>query len=1051
MKKILSACFLLLCFFGKAQEASMELASTQTKDLFDLQLPIEESLHHEEPSENTMNEKAFAKITSEKNITSRTFYLPKSVAQGFYLISKVYESDEKAQELHQEQLKNGFASGIVNTDDTQYNYVYLKHYTVLAEAMADYDSKFNGTYKGYLWLLQVIHDNSVETARPTSVVLSSPSIAATELPKAVPTIDLFKDEMVDEETTITTTKATKISDSGWIPAPIVATTDRPQAIPAISLPDDDIAAEKATITTTQNTEISDAGWIPAPIVATTDRPQAIPAITLFDDDIAAEKATITTTQNTEISDAGWISAPTVATTDRPQAILTRALFEEELNTEKATITTTETQIFATENTHTAASANLTPALAAKDFSTGKSAITTTPEIIRSEPAPPTMAAAFLEEENDDLLVDYSEEDSQAKDKPIANKLVKRATQYFDKMWYAEAADIYEKALVKGKKYHQAAILQKAADAHYFNTNMERAYHWYHELYVHYKDTMTPELLFKYAHALKGVGKYGRAKRMMRQYNRQLEENNSQLAHTEEELLAEENEMDIIMNNENNVRINNLSINTEYSDFSPMYYQDKKVVFASAKDSSFFNTRTYKWNNQPYLDLYVSKTQEDSNDLLGGLKFSNKINTKYHEAAVSFSPDYNTMYFTRNNYGKKLGRDKNGVNHLKIYTSKKIGGEWTEAYEMPFNSDDYSTGHPAVSPDGKKLYFVSDMPGTMGDTDIFVVDILENDTYSSPKNLGPGINTIKKEMFPFVTHNKLYFSSNGHMGLGGLDVFEVDMSDAYGFGPVKNVGKPINSNKDDFSYIIDEENQKGYFASNRSGGKGDDDIYSFNNFAVEEVFENAIAGHVTEFITGEALPNARVELYDENSNKITEIATDTDGYFIFEALDSQTKYAIKTSKTEFFAQTVDTQTLQNQVVNISVPMKKLKEMIVIEDGEKKLKTDIIYFDFDKSYVRKDAAKELDKLVEVMTEYKDMVIKIASHTDSRGSDVYNKYLSDKRAKATRDYLISQGVAKSRIASAKGYGEEQPINECSDSVPCSRAKHELNRRSEFIIVKM
>ncbi|NKI26868.1 OmpA family protein [Arenibacter sp. 6A1] len=662
-----------------------------------------------------------------------------------------------------------------------------------------------------------------------------------------------------------------------------------------------------------------------------------------------------------------------------------------------------------------------------------------------------MAAAFLEEENDDLLVDYTEEDSQAKDKPIASKLVKKAAQYFDKMWYAEAADIYEKALVKGKKYHQAAILQKAADAHYFNTNMERAYHWYHELYVNYKDTMSPELLFKYAHALKGVGKYGRAKRMMRQYNRQLEENNSQLANTEEELLAEENEMDIILNNENNVRVNNLSINTEYSDFSPMYYQDKKVVFASAKDSSFFSTRTYKWNNQPYLDLYVSKTQEDSNDLLGGLKFSNKINTKYHEAAVSFSPDYNTMYFTRNNYGKKLGRDKNGVNHLKIYTSKKIGGEWTEAYEMPFNSDDYSTGHPAVSPDGKKLYFVSDMPGTMGDTDIFVVDILENDTYSSPKNLGPGINTIKKEMFPFVTQNKLYFSSNGHMGLGGLDVFEVDMSDAYGFGPVKNVGKPINSNKDDFSYIIDEENQKGYFASNRAGGKGDDDIYSFNNFAVEEVFENAIAGHVTEFITGEALPNARVELYDENNNKITEIATDTDGYFIFEALDSQTKYAIKTSKTEFFAQTVDTQTLQNQVVNISVPMKKLKEMIVIEDGEKKLKTDIIYFDFDKSYVRKDAAKELDKLVEVMTEYKDMVIKIASHTDSRGSDVYNKYLSDKRAKATRDYLISQGVAKSRIASAKGYGEEQPINECSDSVPCSRAKHELNRRSEFIIVKM
>ncbi|SHI30264.1 WD40-like Beta Propeller Repeat [Arenibacter nanhaiticus] len=957
MKKSLTACFLLLCFYGMAQEASMELASTQTKDLLDLQLPIEQPLHKEEPSNSPMDEKTFAKITSEKNITSRTFYLPKSVAEGFYLISKVYESDEKAQELHQEQLKKGFLSGIVNAFDTQYNYVYLNHYTVLEEAMADYNSKFNGRYKGYLWLLQVINDESVETARPTTALLSSPAIAATRLPKPMPSMPLF---------------------------------------------DEALAAEKATITTAETTAIGDSGSIPAPTVATTALPTAIQAITLFDDEIAADK----------------------------------------------------TRLFSAENTDMASDANLAPALTAKDFSTLRTTIAPITEINRPEPVPLTMAATFLEEleeDNTPPLADNSAENIQATSKSTTSKLVKRANLYFDKLWYAEAAEIYEKELKKGKKYYQAAILRKAADAHYFNTNMERAYHWYHELYLHYKDSLAPEELFKYAHTLKGVGKYGRAKRMMRQYNRQLEENNSQLANTEAELLAEENEMDIILNNENNVRINNLSINTEYSDFSPMFYQDKEVVFASAKDSSFFSTRTYKWNNQPYLDLYVSRVNEDTEDLINGHKFSNKINTKYHEAAVSFSPDYKTMYFTRNNYGKKLGRDKNGVNHLKIYTSKKIGGEWTEANEMPFNSDDYSTGHPAVSPDGKKLYFVSDMPGTLGDTDIFVVDVLENDTYSSPKNLGPGINTPKKEMFPFVTQNKLYFSSNGHMGLGGLDVFETDLTDGDGFGPVKNVGRPINSNKDDFSYIIDEADQKGYFASNRAGGKGDDDIYSFNNFAVEEVFENAIAGHVTEFITGEALPNARVELYDENSDKITETMTDTDGYFIFEALDSQTKYAIKTSKTEFFDQTIDTQTLKNDVVNVNLTMKKLKEMIVMEGGEKKLKTDIIYFDFDKSYIRQDAAKELDKLVEVMTEYEEMVIKIASHTDSRGSDVYNKYLSDQRAKATRDYLISQGIAKNRIASAKGYGEEQPINECSDSVPCSRAKHELNRRSEFIIVKM
>ncbi len=412
-----------------------------------------------------------------------------------------------------------------------------------------------------------------------------------------------------------------------------------------------------------------------------------------------------------------------------------------------------------------------------------------------------------------------------------------------------------------------------------------------------------------------------------------------------------------------------------------------------------------------------------------------------------------MYFTGNNYGKKLTRDSKGINHLKIYQSQKVDGKWTEATELAFNSDSYSTGHPALSKDGKKLYFASDMPGSIGDSDIFVVDVLEDGSFSSPKNLGPEINTEQKEMFPFINEEKLYFSSNGHPGLGGLDIYEATFDEENGFSTVKNIGMPINSNKDDFSYIVNEETKKGFFASNREGGKGFDDIYSFKHLIVEDVTTNinAIAGIVTELLTGDVMPKALVQLLDENNVKLKEIETGEDGSFIFEDLDTNTKYILKTHKETFFVSELEIATMENDTINVTAAMKKLKEMIDVEDGIRKLKTEMIHFDFDKSYIREDASKELDKLIKVMTEYPNMVIKIASHTDSRGSAVYNDYLSEKRAKSTREYIISQGIDANRIENAIGYGEQQLLNECNGRVACPEGKHYLNRRSEFIIVNM
>ncbi len=223
--------------------------------------------------------------------------------------------------------------------------------------------------------------------------------------------------------------------------------------------------------------------------------------------------------------------------------------------------------------------------------------------------------------------------------------------------------------------------------------------------------------------------------------------------------------------------------------------------------------------------------------------------------------------------------------------------------------------------------------------------------------------------------------------------------------------------------------------------------------VEEVPEikNAIAGVVTELVTGNVMPQALIELLDENGIKLKEMVSDDDGNFIFEDLDADTKYTVKITKDEYFENIEDISTVENDTVSVDLKMNKLKEMIAIEDGIRKLKTEMIFFDFDKSYIRQDASEELAKLVEVMNEYPNMVIKIESHTDSRGAKSYNKYLSNKRAKSTREYIISKGISSERIQSAIGYGEERLLNKCDGTVRCTEAQHFRNRRSEFIIVNM
>ncbi|WP_222983061.1 OmpA family protein [Flagellimonas meishanensis] len=617
---------------------------------------------------------------------------------------------------------------------------------------------------------------------------------------------------------------------------------------------------------------------------------------------------------------------------------------------------------------------------------------------------------------------------------------------FDNMMYKRAAKQYEAMALKGDDSQH--VLQRLGDAYYLNSNMKSAVKWYARLFSKYEKVLTPEYIFKYVHTLQGTGDYVLSKAIMKIYGQDLEDSGFAVA----QLQNNDESMEELLNKQPEFYIANLSINTSVSDFGTTYYKDK-IVFSSSRDSSKLETRVYEWNRQPYLDFYVADVREHGFDLDKVTSFSSVLNTKYHEAVATFTPEGDRIYFTRNNFTDQvLGRDNEGINHLKIYTAKWEGTAWGSATEVPFNNDLYSVGQPALSPDGSKLFFVSDMPGSLGGTDIYVVNIHGDGTFSKPENLGPGVNTGGREMFPFVTEEKLYFASDGHLGFGGLDVFESKIGKD-GYGKPNNLGKPLNSNLDDFAYIVNEATNRGYFSSNRKGGKGDDDIYSFRR--MEETCHQKVRGSVIRKSNGVPVGNVQVQLISESAEVLGETLTDSYGGYHFELpLDCESKYVVKIEKQGFEPNQAGFRTSdEKEVVNqVQIEMtKELNKLIVQENGVLKIKIDNIYFDVNKAEIRPDAAQELNKIVEVMKEYPKMVIKIEAHTDSRGSDTYNESLSDKRAKATGSYIVAQGIEAHRIESAIGYGEKQLLNGCGNGVQCSQADHDLNRRSEFIIVKL
>lgn len=603
-----------------------------------------------------------------------------------------------------------------------------------------------------------------------------------------------------------------------------------------------------------------------------------------------------------------------------------------------------------------------------------------------------------------------------------NKDTQKADKLFKRLEYVSAAQEYLKLAENGKA--DGYVHKQLADAYYHMFNATEASKWYAKAIETPQDA---ETYFRYAQMLKAQGKYEEANKQMKTFVSKAP--NDQRS---KEFNANPNYLPRLMDKQKQYDLKALEINSDKSDFGAVLHQNG-LYFASARNGA---RKNYGWTDEPFLDIY--KATHNVDGTITNAEPVTELNSKWHDGPVTVSKDGNTIYFASESFKENLyEKEKVSSTTLKmsqvnLFKATNSNGKWTNITPLPFNSKEYSTSNPSLSSDGKTLYFSSNMPGSMGGVDIWKVAVNQDGSFGTPENLGSKINTEGDESFPFISEDNkmLYFASNGRPGFGGYDVFAFDMNK----GEATNMGKPVNSEKDDFAFTFNKEKNIGFVSSNRGGV---DNIYLATPVCGVEVITI-----VTDAKTGAVLANAKVAIVDEKKNVISTETTNAKGEVTY-YVECDKAYTIQASKDGYESNTFPIASSKGPSKKVDAPLNPIE--VIVTETEVILNP--IFFEFNKSNITQEGAFELDKLVQVMKNNPNMVILAKSHTDNRGSDKYNMSLSDRRAKSTVQYIISKGIAADRI-SGKGMGESEPKVDCKET--CSEEQHAQNRRSEFLIVK-
>jgi outer membrane protein OmpA-like peptidoglycan-associated protein len=613
------------------------------------------------------------------------------------------------------------------------------------------------------------------------------------------------------------------------------------------------------------------------------------------------------------------------------------------------------------------------------------------------------------------------------------KQLKKANKKYNEYEYINATNIYLEVANSG--YQSKELYTRLSNALYFNARYREASTWYKALYDLRNGKLAPKVLLRYAQSLKAIGRKRQAAKVYDEFLKATEAIDNEFSSAKDYLA-------IIEKNSHRYQIDSLPFNSKNIDFGT-FSKDGTIYFSSSRYRKKGIKRIDTWTNESFLDIYISQFDKETQTYTKPTPLKGDVNTKYHESSPVITKDGKTMYFTRSNSTKQYKEDKKAITQLKIYRASMIDGKWTAVEDLAINGETFSNAHPVLNSEENRLFYVSNIAGGFGATDLYYVDILEGGKLGKPVNMGPKINTKGRESFPFVTtKNELYFSSDGHFGLGGYDVFYLDLSAKE--KQLVNIGKPINSSKDDYAFSIDNDTKQGFFSSNRGRS---DDVYSLlENQSIKEILERNISGIVVDKGTNFPIPNAMVTIRDADNKVVKTVYTDTTGAFNVSINRFQLHILLAQKELYNPESTIISKQEEKEIrLSLEKNAEKIEEGVDIA----KLLNVVIYFDFDKAEIREDAKVELEKVRAVLEKHPEINLILRAHTDSKGKDDYNMKLSDRRAKASMNYLIKKGIRANRLT-AKGFGESEILNKCKNGEDCTEKEHQLNRRTEFIIKK-